>query len=523
MASIFKRGRDKGKKRSCWYIEYTDHLGNRRRKKGFTDKGLTEQLAAKLENECLLRKQGLIDASDEAAKKRKNSPIEEHLAAFESSISRGDNTEKYVKLVMARLRRIVNEAGIERPSEIDFESVETVLREMVESGEIGNKTFNHYVQAMDQFCRWLSHGQRQILPSNPIAGMARLNTGVDVRHQRRALKAEEFAKLVESARTSYQEIQCFDGEDRARIYLISYYTGLRRKEIGSLTPNSFDLNGNPATVTVQAACSKHRRKDVLPLHDDLVAMLKEWLPGKAEGEVLFPNLGKRRTWLMVKKDLERVGIPYETSEGIADFHAAGRHTHITELLRNGATLPQARELARHCDVRMTMKYTHIGIDDQAKALKFLPSTNGKSNGSQSGQHSNGSESPSAAEDDHEEHVGDTPERGSSSGNDDECLEAVAAGGEGPNTETGFDSRRLQWTNWYRPDRSFIFFLVWHLGVASSHDATGGELNRMSHGMRRDMLLDNQRPKRNSISLPEPMLRLPSTSSSRPRLTDWFNL
>jgi site-specific recombinase XerD len=71
---------------------------------------------------------------------------------------------------------------------------------------------------------------------------------------------------------------------------------------------------------------------------------------------------------MVKKDLERVGIAYETEEGIADFHAAGRHTHITELLRNGASLPEAKELARHSDVSMTMRYTHIGLNDQAKAV-----------------------------------------------------------------------------------------------------------------------------------------------------------
>jgi hypothetical protein len=75
---------------------------------------------------------------------------------------------------------------------------------------------------------------------------------------------------------------------------------------------------------------------------------------------------------MVKKDLEAVGIPYETEAGVADFHAAGRHTHITELLRNEATLAEARELARHTDVRQTMKYTHIGIHDQGKALSGLP-------------------------------------------------------------------------------------------------------------------------------------------------------
>ena len=75
---------------------------------------------------------------------------------------------------------------------------------------------------------------------------------------------------------------------------------------------------------------------------------------------------------MVRKDLEAVGIPYTTKDGDADFHAAGRHSHITELLLNGATLVEAKELARHKDVRMTMRYIHIGLKDQAKAIKNLP-------------------------------------------------------------------------------------------------------------------------------------------------------
>ena len=71
---------------------------------------------------------------------------------------------------------------------------------------------------------------------------------------------------------------------------------------------------------------------------------------------------------MIKKDLEAAGIAYETVDGIADFHAAGRHTYITQLLRSGVSVPEAKELARHSDVNMTMRYTHIGIDDQAEAL-----------------------------------------------------------------------------------------------------------------------------------------------------------
>ena len=71
---------------------------------------------------------------------------------------------------------------------------------------------------------------------------------------------------------------------------------------------------------------------------------------------------------MVKKDLERIGIPYETPDGIADFHAEGRHSHITGLVRSGASIMEAKELARHADIRQTVKYTHIGMEDRAEAL-----------------------------------------------------------------------------------------------------------------------------------------------------------
>jgi len=149
-------------------------------------------------------------------------------------------------------------------------------------------------------------------------------------------------------------------------------TGLRRSELASLTSSSFDLDSEQPILTVAAGASKHRRKDVLPIHAELVPMIRDWVADLKPKLPLFPKLAKRRTWLMVKKDLERAGIPYETEEGIADFHAAGRHSHITGLLKSGVSVPHAMALARHTDVRMTMKYTHIGIDDQADALKSLP-------------------------------------------------------------------------------------------------------------------------------------------------------
>ncbi|OJW27366.1 MAG: hypothetical protein BGO49_27685 [Planctomycetales bacterium 71-10] len=109
------------------------------------------------------------------------------------------------------------------------------------------------------------------------------------------------------------------------------------------------------------------------MHPDLVAMVREWVSDLGPDDLLFPRIERKKTWYMVKKDLERAGIPYETPDGIADFHAAGRHSHITGLVRSGASIMEAKELARHADIRQTAKYTHIGMEDRAEALGNLPS------------------------------------------------------------------------------------------------------------------------------------------------------
>jgi len=370
MASIFKRKRDKGRRNAAYWIQYFDHEGRRRTKKGFTDKALSEQLAAKLENEALLRERGMIDAKEEALQERQAAPIEEHLEAFERSLKGKDNTDKHVRLAMGRIRKIVEGCEFLSLGELEPEPVEEYLAELREEEDIGYRTHNHYVPAIDSFCRWLVAKRR--LPSNPLVGLPRLNAEADVRHQRRALTAEEVVKLIESAQTSGVDVQAYSPELRARVYIVAYFTGLRRKELGSLTPRSFDLEAEQPTATVEAACSKHRKKDVLPLHPELVGVLREWFAGLSADEPIFPKLARKKTWLMVKKDLERVGIPYRTREGVADFHAAGRHTYVTSLLRNGVSVTEAKELARHGDIRMTMRYTHHGLQEQAKALGSLP-------------------------------------------------------------------------------------------------------------------------------------------------------
>jgi site-specific recombinase XerD len=256
MASIYKRIRLVKGKRAAWLIDYTEENGKRRTLKGFTDKGQTERLAAKLEHEVMLRRRGLIDPEMESFAAKRRRPLEEHLKAFEKCL--GTNTPKHVKLMMARVRRVTQGIGAKTLGDLSVEKVEDFLLEMARDYDLGNRTYNHYVQASDEFCRWLVEKKRAGM--NPVVGLKRLNTEVDIRHRRRALNSEEVGRLVQSARESNKEIQCFHGEARARIYIIAYLTGLRRNEIGSLTPESFRLDVELPTVTVEAAFPKHRRR-----------------------------------------------------------------------------------------------------------------------------------------------------------------------------------------------------------------------------------------------------------------------
>ncbi len=365
MASIFKRSKHKNEPYS---IQYTDHEGKRKTVKGFTDKGLTDQLAGKLETEARLRKTGMIDVEQERNATIKNAPIAVQLGAFKESLA--DNSPHHVKVTMLRINRIVEGTEFKTLADINVEAMQTYLRSLRKKIDLSHRTYNHYVQAMDSFCNWCVGTHR--LVANPIRGLERLNAETDIRHPRRALTPDEVSRLVNATRNSGKNVQMLSPELRARAYLFSYLTGLRKQEMASLTATSFRLDETPAIVTVAAKSSKHRRKDVLPLHPKLVVMLRGWLSGLKPADYLFPMLGKKKLSFAIERDLKRAGIPYKTEEGIADFHAAGRHTYITQLLRSGASLPEAKELARHTDIKMTMRYTHIGIADQAKAIGNLP-------------------------------------------------------------------------------------------------------------------------------------------------------
>jgi integrase len=163
------------------------------------------------------------------------------------------------------------------------------------------------------------------------------------------------------------------GRDRALLYLVALRTGLRRGELQSLTIRSFDFSISPPTVTIEAAKSKHRRTDILPLSAEIAALLQPYLLDRSLGWPVWPGSWWRQASKMLAVDLTDAGISGADNNGrVVDFHAL-RTTFITGLARAGVMPAMAQKLARHSDINLTLGvYTQLQLSDLAKAVEKLP-------------------------------------------------------------------------------------------------------------------------------------------------------
>jgi integrase len=256
-------------------------------------------------------------------------------------------------------------------ADITVDRVLAVLAEIKRRGR-APQTCNGYLASMKSFATWLLLDKR--MEHNPLLAVRGMNTKVDRRHDRRALTADELARLIRAAAEG-GDVEGLTGEQRAWLYRLAGYTGLRSAELASLTPASFRLDAATPTVRVAAAYSKRRRDDVVPLHPSLVEPLRDWLAGKPADEQLWPGKWSklRRGARMMRHDLFAAGIEYRDSDGrYADLHSL-RATFITLLARSGVHPSVAQRLARHSTIRLTMDiYTKTTPEEAAQGVAALP-------------------------------------------------------------------------------------------------------------------------------------------------------
>ncbi|HEX5271585.1 MAG TPA: hypothetical protein VFW33_13905, partial [Gemmataceae bacterium] len=193
-----------------------------------------------------------------------------HLADFRRYLVAKGNTPKYARLTARRAAAVLDGTKAAIIPDISPSAVIDWLAGEREAGRLSIQTTNYYLRDLKSFCRWLVKDRRA--GENVLAHLSGMNAALEDHRERRHLEPDDFAAFIEAARAG-KTVRKLPARDRAMLYTVAAFTGLRESELASLTLESFDLDAEAPAVTVAAAYSKRRREDTILLRPDLVALL----------------------------------------------------------------------------------------------------------------------------------------------------------------------------------------------------------------------------------------------------------
>ncbi len=408
-----------------WYVEFRDHLDRVHRTPAFRDKPSSEEYLRQLHRlvdirtnnlalppdlqgwlhnfdpsyvERIVNQFGLLDEQWLAAR----ALLTVHLHDYCESIETAGRTAEHVDLYRLRIKRLLNEAGVERWNQLTTEKVRRAWLALKTRAEapLSNGTRNHYLVAIKAFCTWMVNSGRAA--TNPAKSVKPLN--VTERRERHPFTAEEFSWLVDSTRrgpvrsaprndgTLHFQLS---GLERVLLYTVAVETALRLAELNSLCVCDFDLDGDRPCVRLRAASAKNRKAPPpCPILPELAEQLRAQFDGKLPGASAFNGPDNTHAARMLREDMADARVewiaagttPEERDERarsdflapvdhrgrVADFHAL-RATTATLLAEAGVSVYAMQKLMRHADIRTTMAhYAKVRPDVTREALEQLP-------------------------------------------------------------------------------------------------------------------------------------------------------
>ncbi|MGA2031214.1 MAG: site-specific integrase [Thermoguttaceae bacterium] len=350
-----------------WYGRVQDADGVMRRVALCTDKTAAQAMLLTLICDTERRIAGLVDpATDQLTR-----PISAHIGEYQTHLVANARSESHIGETIRLIKRVVKECRYRVLADLQSggDTLEEYLAKRREKGS-AHRTINADLVAVRSFCRCLMSKKK--MREDPTLGLHRLNVEEDRRRERRPLTDEEAQRLIDAAFHSTRVFKKLTGKDRAVMYTLAQQTGLRRGELRSLKSASFDFESTPATVQVEAADSKRRKRDLLPLPNDVAETMRKYLAGRPSQESVWPGSWWQRSAEMLRLDLSEAKIePVDAQGRVVDFHGQ-RMTFISALARAGVSPATAQKLARHSDINLTMgTYTRLQMADMAGAVDKL--------------------------------------------------------------------------------------------------------------------------------------------------------
>lgn len=240
------------------------------------------------------------------------------------------------------------------------------------AGKRSSRTYAKNLSILSDFFNYCV--AEDMIRGNPTVGIARPKR--DDGNKRRVYQVDEPQRIIDACTTDRERCAC----------AILAEFGLRKSEIAGLRLGDYDPGRKLLTVT-----GKGGKTRALPVANPKLALLLDshWLDRLREGDVdeylLYPQgwgpradpdgPSKGVNWEDRKRPLKPTAMHNWWKARLA---AAGvphhrkmhemRHTAATDLLRSSGNLELVRQMLGHADIKTTAMYSHMELEDMARAL-----------------------------------------------------------------------------------------------------------------------------------------------------------
>jgi len=350
--------------------QYTDETGTVRRVSTKTkNRVAAEKILARYETEIERIRAGIVTREELDYAQARKVTLNEALEKFRTKMIADGSTPAHINLTLQRVMTLLQTCNCDSLAKIRRETVESWVANEVQKQVLTPSSINHYLTAVKSFVRYLV--DIELLSKNPLMSIKKLNQEVGQRKKRRALTEEEVERLLQTVATRKYRTKKKTTE-QILIYRLLLGTGFRSTELSLLTPNQINFSTN--RLTIEAAKTKNKKADVLPMRASLVQAVKEWVESHGiqphERIFRFDRFSIRRT---LCGDLKAAGIERVGADGRSiDVHSL-RKTFGTRLAKAGVPLTTVQRLMRHADPTITAKlYIDVDPIDMTQALDKLP-------------------------------------------------------------------------------------------------------------------------------------------------------
>ncbi|MHC4546366.1 MAG: recombinase family protein, partial [Planctomycetota bacterium] len=271
--------------------------------------------------------------------------VKRELTAVEAKSSKD-----YVVRTRNRLKKIISNCRFYYFRDITQSAVEIYLGKLKKDG-YGKTSIGHYLDTLKTFLNWAEQDQRII--RNPITKLDKPDRDSK---SKGVLTPKQFVYLIKHTFEKNVLIGRTTGQERAVLYALAGCTGLRRKELLTLTWDDINLSADNAYVRVKACLAKNAKEAKQPIPPFILSVLTA-LKASTRPELsdrVFISFGK---WIntaeLIRADLTAAGIELTDKDGNEICFHSLRNSYISFLANSQTPAKVVQKLARHSDPRLT--------------------------------------------------------------------------------------------------------------------------------------------------------------------------